>query len=520
MKQNYSSCASFFLLIFLALTLPVAVQAQRAYQPYSYQFYQKLNRVQYSWDTRQHTAVKPAIIDSVMLPLYDSLMNVGVQERTTWLGRKIWNEHLIDLQGDDYIFYADFIPDFQIGKDFAGDGKNTWLNTRGFQAGGAIGDKFFFYTSAYENQGVFPDYVNDYINESRVVPGQMFGKLGAKEQDWTYASAMVSYSPVQHLIFSIAYDKNFIGDGYRSMLLSDVSSNNTSFKFNGTFGDISISSIWSYMLEPREKVNEDFSRSPSLRKWGAFQYIDWNASNRFSIGLFHSLLWGSRIVDTRVFPFDQKDSFNQVSVSSNMMQVGLNTKYKVLKNASLYGQLLLNEGMAAQIGFRGFDAFAIRNLNFLAEYNTAKPYSYTSKDRLTSYSNYSQPLAHPFGANFKEFVGVLNYSYAKFDFSLQGNYGTYGLDPFVLGETKANYGKDIFRSYNHDLAYEGGIGQGIKTNMVYVDGRVSYVVNPKYNLRLELGGVIRRESNDDWKKNSGMLTFGLRASFRNLYYDF
>src|SRR5690606_17014121 len=201
--------------------------------------------------------------------------------------------------------------------------------------------------------------------------GQMFGKLGAKTQDGTNVSAVVSYSPVKNLNFSLAYDKNFIGDGYRSMLLSDVSSNHTYFKFNGSFGDVSVSSIWSYMLDPREKLNEEFSRSGSLRKWGAFQYVDWNVDNRFSIGLFHSLLWGKRKAETFFYPL--RETYTNTNGLSDMMQIGLNTKYKVLKNAAVYGQVLLNKAFAAQIGMRGFDAFGIKNLNFLAEYNTAKP---------------------------------------------------------------------------------------------------------------------------------------------------
>ena len=518
LENNPLKLFTFILVLFVFTFAPDLSKAQATYQPYSYQFYQKFNKVQYSWETKQHTAVKPIIIDSIMLPLYDSLMNVGVRERSSWFGRKLWNEHLIDVQEEDFTFYADFIPDFQIGRDFAGQGKTTWLNTRGFQAGGSIKDKFFFYTSGYENQGVFPEYINDYITENRVVPGQMYGKLGSDEQDWTYVSALVSYFPAKNLNFSLAYDKNFIGDGYRSMLLSDISSNSTSFKFNGTFGDISISSIWSYMLDPREKINEDNRRSGSQRKWGAFQYLDWNVDNRFSVGLFHSLLWGNRKSDLESSLLEPGIDYRN-GVKS-MMQIGLNSKYKVLPNASLYGQLLLNKKMAAQIGFRGFDAFGIKNFNFLGEYNFAKPYTYANEDPLASYSNYSQPLAHPFGANFREFVGILNYSYSKFDFSLQGNYGTYGLDPLLENGMRDNYGKDIYKPYNKDLAYDGSIGQGLKTNMMYVDGRVSYVLNPKYNLRLEVGGVLRRESNNEWKKNTGMLTLGLRASFRNLYYDF
>src|SRR5690606_6397940 len=80
-------------------------------------------------------------------------------------------------------------------------------------------------------------------------------------------------------------------------------------------------------------------------------------------------------------------------------------------------------------GFRGFDAFGIKDLNFLAEYNTARPYTYAHFDPVSNYSNYGQPLAHPWGANFRELVGIVNYSYKRFDFSVQGTWGQYGTDP-------------------------------------------------------------------------------------------
>src|SRR5690606_35389617 len=159
-------------------------------------------------------------------------------------------------------------------------------------------------------------------------------------------------------------------------------SNSTSFKANGTLGDLSILSIWSYMIDPRA-TEMDHNRSSSLRKYGAFHYVDWNVDKRFSIGLFHSLLWG-------------KKPESVSSEATSMMQLGLNTKYKVIDTAALYGQFIINNEWAAQVGVRGFDAFGIKNLNFLGEYNFANPYSYSSANPLTSYSNYSQPLAHPF----------------------------------------------------------------------------------------------------------------------------
>lgn len=532
--------------LFLIIACWQAGNAQSTYQPYSYHFYQKLNRTLYHTDTRIHTALKPMIIDSVLQPRYDSLMQMGVRERKSWGGRKLYNEHLIDIMKDEYTFYADFLPDFQIGRDFAGGGRTTWLNTRGAQAGGTVGDRFSFYANFFENQSIFPDYLGDYIFTNAVTPGQGHGKTTASNpriKDWMYSSASLSYTVNKYLNVTLAYDKNFIGDGYRSMLLSDISSNYTALKLTGRLGNVQYLSMWTYMLDPMHpRAPDTLTRAGDNWKWGAFQYLDWNVNNRFSIGFFQSVVWGAKnAMGQRGFDFNY---FNPIIFmrpieltnrsSPDKMHLGLNTKYKALKNLTVYGQFLLgeftareffsgkghvNNKWAAQIGFRGFDAFGIKDLNFLAEYNTARPYTYAHFDPVSNYSNYGQPLAHPWGANFRELVGILNYSYDRFDFSLQGTWGQTGTDP----DSVTNYGQDIFKSYNtHLRVYGNYIGQGVKNNLLYVDGKVSYLFNPKYNLRIEAGAVYRRHEipAEGRHHQTGMLTVGLRASFRNFYYDF
>lgn len=532
---------SIFFLIILSAT--GRLSAQSLYHPYDYQFYQKLNSTAYSIETSYHTAIKPFIIDATLRAHYDSLMNTGVDTaRKTWVGRKIFNEHLVDVQNDEYTFYLDFIPDFQIGRDFAGGGRTLWLNTRGFEIGGTIGDKFSFYSNGYENQGVFPEYVHEFINEYRVVPGQMTGKVGEKTQDWAYVSARLSYTPVKYLNISLAYDKNFIGDGYRSLLLSDVSSNYTNLKLTGKLGKVHYMSLWAYMKDPLTPTMDrpDDRTVGDRHKWGAFQYVDWNVNNRLSLGLFQSIVWSTRDSEGNPRGFNV-DYINPIiflrpieSAERNSpakVHLGLNAKYEVLRSMSVYGQFLLGEFTAKeffsnkgylhnkwglQLGLRGFDAFGVRNLNYLAEFNTVRPYTYSHFDPISNYSNYAQPLAHPWGANLREFVSIWNYSAGRFDFSAQGNYGQYGLDAEFT-----NYGKDIFKSYNdYTSRYGNRIGQGIATDLYYLNGRVAYLLNPKYNLRLELGGTFRREVNSEFRNTAAMVMFGLRASFRNLYYDF
>lgn len=98
----------------------------------------------------------------------------------------------------------------------------------------------------------------------------------------------------------------------------------------------------------------------------------------------------------------------------------------------------------------------------------------------------------------------------------QANFAQYGLD-----EGELNYGKNIFESYNTRTSNYGNItGQGIETDLSYMNGRIAFIVNPKTNLRVEVGGILRQEKNTLRTTNTNWLTLGLRSSFRNIYSDF
>ena len=126
--------------------------------------------------------------------------------------------------------------------------------------------------------------------------------------------------------------------------------------------------------------------------------------------------------------------------------------------------------------------FGVKGLNYLVETNNAKPYTYSERGPIINYTENGEPLAQPWGANYREGVALLNYSYKRLDFSGEADYGHYGLDVNGL-----NYGKDPFQDYTNPAKTEGNyIGQGLTTNMYYLEGKVAYILNPKYNLRIEL----------------------------------
>lgn len=528
-----------YLLLLFTLFTGVA-NAQSQYQPYSYQFYQKFNEDVYSTKTRLHSTLKPFFVDDSLLQRkYNTLMNVGVDTlgHHNWINRILFSGHLVDVKDKEYTFFVDYLPDLDIGTDLS-QKKSTWLNTRGYQLGGTIGKNFYFYSRGFENQAVFPQYMNTYIQQVGIVPGQAYDRsFGAKSYtDWSDVSALVSYTPVKFLNVTLGHDKTFIGDGYRSQLLSDYASAYPFLKLTANVGNVKYMAMWSYMVDP-EAPYESYTNGYK-NKWGVFHYLDWNVTNRLSLGFFDAVIWGNVDVNGNYRGFDYGYAnpiifLRPVEASAGSPDnalIGFTGKYKLTDGITAYGQFVLDEfesknffagngssrnKYAWQIGVRGANLFKVRSLNYLLEYNGATPYTYSETERLINYSQQGEPLAHPFGANYKELIGLLNYSYKRFDFSGQVQYANYGLDINGL-----NYGKDIFRSYATPARLTGNyIGQGLITHLYYAQAKVAYVLNPKYNLRIEFGALFRREHNTEFLDRTSLFSIGLRSSFRTIYTD-
>ncbi|WP_221452848.1 gliding motility protein RemB [Mucilaginibacter sp. FT3.2] len=538
MRKIYSSGRSIFFLAIISLNFAfiTTASAQAEYQPYSYQFYQKLNPNLYSITTREHTAIKPFFSpDSIIKFHYDSLMGYqpkNLQHNQAY--RKLFNEHLIDIKGEDATFYADLLPDFSIGRDFSGK-LNTHTTSLGLQFGGTIGDKFQYYVSGYASRAVLPDYLSTYVNQVGIIPGQAYAKTyGNNDYDWSYITALVSYTPNKFLNIAAGRDKTFIGDGYRSLLLSDYASPYPFLKLTGTLGNVRYMVMWTYMNDPASTSQYGINR----KKFGVFHYLDYNVNNRLSFGFFDNVIGFftddngvKRPIDFNyINPIIFMKPVNNSSNDPDKSLLGFTGKYKISNGITAYGQFALNEFHSKdffssngavdnkygwQLGIRGTNLFKINNLTFLIETNNVKPYTYSARSTIENYSENGEPLAHPWGANFRELVGLLNYTYKRFDFSGEIDLGRYGLN-----EDGLNYGKDIFKLYTFPAKpYGNYTGQGLTTNMIYLEEKVAFVVNPKYNLRVELGGIYRTEKNSQFTDRTNMITLGLRSSFRSLYTD-
>jgi hypothetical protein len=457
--------------------------------------------------------------------------------RKYWFTRKLFDEHLYQKVGKQYYVNINFLPDIYIGSE--ADGRLLWNNTRGLDVNGKVGEHFSFGFQLYETQSLFPRYLDSINLATKAVVGQGWFEPRTtllKVFDYTYSTAHIAYR-VGNFNFQLANDKLFIGDGYRSLLLSDVSIPYPYFKASFESKKFQYSSIYMQHVDPfAPKLSQELGQR---KKWAVMHYLNWNISKKWSLGLFDAVIWqDDDSVGKRGFEMSYANPIiflraaEYTTGSSDNALIGLNLKYQWNKNNKVYAQLLLDElkideyfankgwwanKFGVQLGLRSANIFRIENLSGFTEFNLVKPFTYTHKNTLRSYTNYGDALAHPLGANFIENVSRVEYAFKRWRPMLQINYALFGLDS-ANGNT--NVGKNILDSYEtRDKEYGNKMLQGIPGSLLFVDLRLAYVLNPKTNMRIELGYIYRDFKVDGISTTSNIITFGLRSSFRNLYFD-
>jgi len=512
--------------------------------PLTHQTYADLS-FYYDSNENAHTSFKPfQYSEATKYVDLTTQKTALLKNKETWSGRKLWNEHLFKIQEEDYWFTVNPIFDLQLGKDNS-DVDYTYNNTRGFQIQGGLGKDLSFSSSFYESQGRFSEYINDFIRANNplgaagTVPGRGKGK-SFKDGGFDYpiAEAYLSYTPSKFFNFQFGHGKNFIGDGYRSMMLSDVASPYPHLKISTKFWKIKYTNLWMWLDDVRREVSVD---NLSPRKYVAIHHLSWNVNEKLNIGLFEAVITrqqNDRSFDINFFNpiiFYRAVEFTRGSEAGNAI-IGLSSKYKFSKTISAYSQFVLDEltvgkffdgtgywanKFAFQLGMKYHNAFNIDNLYLQGEYNMARPYTYSHFNPVLNYGHFNQPIAHLWGSNFSELIGIARYKKDRWFGNAKLTIGTKGFDQDGL-----NYGGDIYSS-NDDRIADTGIDflQGNKTNIFIADLQAGYIINPATNLQLFGGFTYRNfdpttETTNFSKESTTWFSFGLRTDVFNWYFDF
>lgn len=499
-------------------------------------------------DVQLHTGFKPLLQSQVNQYMStDSIREYTYNgPKRSWFYRKFYHENLFIIHDTARKFWATIDPlfDFQATYDKGDSSRKFYNNTRGFMIQAGIGNKFSFSTSFYEDQASFPYYVDKFVQTYQVIPGQGRVKLLSSTigssfydngYDFSVSEAYMTYTANNHVSFQLGEGKNFVGDGYRSLLLSDNSFDYPYFKVTTTFGRFQYTNLYTIFINTNQELLSIATEGLFQRKAANIQYLSWSATNRLEIGLFQALIWqaSDSVTNKQCYNLNYFDPIIGISAArygfenyNHSILLGSTVKYKISSNIMAYGQLAMNDmGPSTSIKDKTAYQLGVKLYNHLGEllfeYNQVRPYTYTGSNFQENYTNYNQALADPLGANFKELNAQVNFHFAKhFTLHAELDYAIMGMDSGTI-----NYGNNVFLS---DMAGTQTInnvkmGQGLKADLNYVDCHLSYLMNPRTNMNIVLGLTYRELTvpSINYKDPSTMMVyFGFRTSLNNTYFDF
>jgi hypothetical protein len=421
--------------------------------------------------------------------------------------------------------------------------KFKYVTSKGFEIRGQVDDIFGFYALFLSEQGNFPNYVQDYIRRTQTPPGAGYWKEYKRGgYDYFLAKGYVTITPSKHFHMQFGYDNNFIGDGIRSMFLSDFGANYLFLKLNTNVWKFNYQNIFAELTKYYPRGGDRLL----TKKYMAMHHLSINVTKNVNIGVFESVMFRRENTFELQYlnPVIFYRSIEQALGSPDNAFIGFDFKVNIPKHVQIYGQLLLDEfnfskefstpgkskiyslfhprkwwgnKFAAQLGVKYIDAFGVDHLDLQLEANIARPYTYSHYDTITSWTHYNQPLAHPLGANFKEIIFQVKYQpIQKLFLSSRFIYDNKGED-----NDTTNWGGNPYKVYGtFEREFGNTTGQGVNAKTFYVDFVATY--EPWHNIFVDLTYVYRKKKSEDMARNlqTHFLNLNLRWSIPYRRYDF
>ncbi|WP_297335927.1 hypothetical protein [Algoriphagus sp.] len=408
--------------------------------------------------------------------------------------------------------------------------------SRGIVVRGAIDKKVSFYTYLTTSEVFLPSWTKAYANQNLAVPGEGFWKE-YQQDGYSYFSARghVNFHLTKSIQAQVGHDRNFVGEGYRSFLLSDFSNPYMFVKLNTKIWKFQLTNLWSQMTADvfynRRRPTD--GRYP--QKFFSMHRLSFNLGKKLTIGFFESVM-----TDQINFNYFNPVVFfrwvEQQLGTPDKVMLGMDAKWNFRPGMQLYGQFALDEFVfgeffgidgkgskrnkyGVQAGFKYMNAFKVSNLDLQAEFNTARPYTFQEKVDYQSYSNWRTPLTHPLGANFREFIGILRYQpLPRLTLTALGMYQFFGTDP----EPETNWGGNVLKNRLNGSPtglFGNVIGQGVENQVYQSNLTASYML--KHNFFLDASHTFRhRQIEGTDSQRSQLIQLGIRWNFIRPEFNF
>lgn len=458
-----------------------------------------------------------------------------MHSKQNWKSKKpLWNTFFTSkgnlLEVNEKDFYLSVNPAILEQQSIEqGNDERLFVNYKGVVARGLIAQKIGFDFFLTDDQERAPQFVQDRVNTYRAVPGAGFYKSFKKTgYDFFDARGSVTWNVTKYINMQLGYDKNFIGNGYRSLFLSDFSNNYLFLKLNTRIWKINYTNLYQELFPAFIKSGDNLLP----RKYAVMHHFSINATPWLNVGLLESVVFGRKdhFDFSYLLPVIFLRSIEGQNGSPDNANIGFDAKANLAKKVQVYGQLMLDEFVlknvlkhkdwwankqAYQIGVKYIDAFNISNLDLQVELNNVRPFTYSHRDSVADYSHYNQPLAHPLGANFREMIFIARYQpLPKLYLQAKAIYYKQGTDSVGY-----NFGSNIFRNYEDRLRdYGYNMFQGIPAKCLNLSFNASYEI--RENLFIDGSVMYRKYDRENSNAVTKLFTLGLRWNMFRREYDY
>jgi hypothetical protein len=370
-----------------------------------------------------------------------------------------------------------------------------FINQRGVDFRANMSNFYIAFT-VLETQALFPSFIDLLYGQYESLTGANWVKtesypttLGFPYRyDFLNGKGIWGVNINKLLNIEAGFGNHKIGNGYRSLLLSDAATYYPYLKLNWQVWKIHFQNIYGQLAASSSNLTRD-RLVPS--KYFAAHHISVEILPGLQAGLFESILFSrdNGFELTYLNPFVLYRVAEGALGSPDNILIGGDVRWNLFKSVQLYGQFIFDEfrfnelfverrgwwgnKWGLQGGLKYIDFLGIKQLDFQYEYNVVRPYTYAQyRAEDISYTHHAQMLAHPLGANFKESLFRMQYQPHK-RIHLDAKYFRInkGLD-----EQNQNYGGNPMADGNkRPQEFNNFIGQGLNTdiNIIALDLRIA-----------------------------------------------
>lgn len=524
---QFAACRSSFTVIAFTVFLisVTSLCAQQVVLPTSDQSINLLRNTDGAGVKHIHSAVKPFLNDEVVWMREDpKTPGLYIVDGDLFkLSCRFSNKNLYSKNPENantaLVFGIKPIYDISAGYDLKAS--NPLLTyAGGIRIGGDYKKKLGFDIRLASGIVTLPNYLDSLASTFYFVPG--WGDRAYLRRNGSYSfrhlSGNIIWRPTPVFNLQVGRDKHFWGDGHRSLFLGDQGPAFPYIKMQTTIWKLQYTSLFAWM---QDWTNSSGSNKDFRSKFASFHYLSFNAAKWLNLSIFEAVVWqGTDENRARWFDPNYLNPlvfFRPVEYSlgsSDNAMLGFAAKIRFNRNNVLYGQIILDEfylkeiknwsagwwanKQGAQIGYKCYNFGMVENMFMQMEVNIVRPYTYSHGSPQQSYSNGPLPLAHPMGANFAEFIGILSYYNSGFTVTGKVVAIRYGKDI----DNTMNYGQNVFVSYiDRESDYGNKLFQGYSTNIFLAEFTTSYVFNTKFPLRVQLTAIARSENTKAQPRN-------------------